>query len=163
MADRGLGNVFEIDSMSKRVAEAELASITDEATNMKYGRKKASALVKTLGKAQQRSFYERMQTAAFTLSTDGSNDNRSKQFPISDEPKIRVLRQNLVSLIVKVLCRFIKPAAVSGCVSEGVDFKSSYNLKDNKDLVICDAACSFIADFEGHADQAVLWGCKVVL
>ncbi|KAK3576179.1 hypothetical protein CHS0354_001198 [Potamilus streckersoni] len=64
----------------------------------------------------------------------------------SDEPKIHLLRKMLVNLIMKVLCSFVKPAFMSSCLPEAVDFKSSYCLKD-KDLVMGDAAHSFIGDF----------------
>ena len=45
-------------------------------------RKKATALVKELARGQQQCLSERMGTSAFTLSTDGSNDDNSKQSPI---------------------------------------------------------------------------------
>ena len=44
--------------------------------------KKTTALVKELARGQQHSLADRMRTAAFTLSTDGSNDDKSKQFPL---------------------------------------------------------------------------------
>ena len=49
--------------------------------DIKCGRKKATALVKSLAKGHQQRLTVRMQTAAFTLSTDGSNDDKSKTVP----------------------------------------------------------------------------------
>ena len=49
---------------------------------MRCCRKKTTALVKELARGQQHSLADRMRTAAFALSTDGSNDDKSKQFPL---------------------------------------------------------------------------------
>ena len=49
---------------------------------MRCCRKKATALVKELSHGQQVSLSDRMRTSAFTISTDGSNDDKSKQFAL---------------------------------------------------------------------------------
>ena len=64
----------------------------------------------------------------------------------SDEPKIHVLRQSLLKVLRNLLVRFVKPAAIRGVSLVDVNFKSPYNLKNDSELVIGDAARAFIAD-----------------
>ena len=64
----------------------------------------------------------------------------------SDEPKIHVLQQSLLKVLRNLLVRFVKPAAIRGVSLEDVNFKSPYNLKNDSELVIGDAARAFIAD-----------------
>ena len=51
-------------------------------TDIRCCLKKATTLVKELARGQQQSLSERRRTSAFTLSTDDSNDDKSKQYPI---------------------------------------------------------------------------------
>lgn len=46
------------------------------------GRNKTTCLVKELAKNQQATLVEKMKTGPFSLSTDGSNDEKSKPFPL---------------------------------------------------------------------------------
>ena len=48
---------------------------------MKCGRNKATAIIYDLADITKKSLAERMRTGPFTISTDGSNDDVSKQFP----------------------------------------------------------------------------------
>lgn len=64
----------------------------------------------------------------------------------SDEPKIHLLKRSLLKLIQTVLSRFVKPSALNNGRLQDVDFKSRYNLKDDKDLVIGEDCQNYIAD-----------------
>lgn len=46
------------------------------------GRQKATAVIKDLAVLSQKSLTDRMLSGPFTISTDGSNDAVSKQFPV---------------------------------------------------------------------------------
>jgi len=46
-----------------------------------------------------------------------------------------------------MLCQFLKPSAMSSGPVEEVDFRSKYNLKDDKDLLIREAPHDFIAEY----------------
>ena len=52
------------------------------AKELQCGRKKATGLVKELAHMRQIDIVTRMKNQVFTVSTDGSNDDKSKQFPI---------------------------------------------------------------------------------
>ena len=68
----------------------------------------------------------------------------------SDEPKTHKLRQSLLKVLRNLLVRFAKPAAIRGQSLECVDFKYSYKLKNDSDLVIGDAARAFISDAKNN-------------
>ncbi|XP_021346237.1 uncharacterized protein LOC110445779 [Mizuhopecten yessoensis] len=52
------------------------------AADMKCARNKTTVLIKEIATLQQGSLAERMKMRPFTISTDGSNDEKSKQYPI---------------------------------------------------------------------------------
>ena len=49
---------------------------------LQCGRKKATGLVKELAHMRQTDIVTRIKNQVFTVSTDGSNDDKSKQLPI---------------------------------------------------------------------------------
>lgn len=51
-------------------------------TGMKCGRNKATAILVELANMKQKELSDRMNNNAFSISTDGSNDASSKQYPI---------------------------------------------------------------------------------
>lgn len=61
----------------------------------------------------------------------------------ADDPKIHILQRALCRLLRSVLVRFVKPSAMSGKLEE-VDYRTSYNIKSNQDLVIGEDAKAFI-------------------
>jgi len=49
---------------------------------MKCGKNKATAMICEMAAITQENLVQRMRNGPFTVSTDGSNDNISKQFPV---------------------------------------------------------------------------------
>lgn len=68
---------------------------------MKCGRNKATAMIAEMATIQQKSLEERMKSGPFTISTDGSNDNISKQYPMvvrTIDPNSGLVNSELLSV-----------------------------------------------------------------
>ena len=68
---------------------------------MKCGRNKATAIIMDLAKITKKDISERMRTGPFTISTDGSNDAKSKQFPLvvrTVDPVTSTVNSELLSI-----------------------------------------------------------------
>lgn len=66
----------------------------------------------------------------------------------AEEPRVHTMRGSFQKLVQTILSRFVKPSAVQGKAVDTVDYRSKYNLKPNKELVIGEAAEQFIAQAE---------------
>ena len=64
----------------------------------------------------------------------------------AEDPKIHALRRMLHKLIRNILNRFVKPSAMIGKCVDNVNYKLSYNIKSNKDLVTGEDAKLFICN-----------------
>lgn len=64
----------------------------------------------------------------------------------SEEPQIHVLRGSLMSLMRKILVRFVKPSATSKTDVLSVQYKLPYNQKNGPDLCIGEDCTQFIKD-----------------
>lgn len=70
-------------------------------TEIKCGRNKATAITNEMAKLVQENLVRKMKNGPFTLSTDGSNDNIFKQFPIvirTYDPTKQLVNSELLSL-----------------------------------------------------------------
>lgn len=70
---------------------------------MKCGRNKATAIICDLADITKTTLAERMRTGPFTVSTDGSNDDMSKQFPLvvrTLDPSTLTVNSELLSIPV---------------------------------------------------------------
>jgi hypothetical protein len=81
------------------------------------GRSKATCLVKTMGQYAQSDLIKKMKSGVFSISTDGSNDEHSKQFPLvirtlSEEAETRQVTSELLSV-----------PTVDGCATGEAIFK----------------------------------------
>ena len=68
---------------------------------MKCGRNKATALLKELAHMTRGELADRMRSGPFTISTDGSNDETSKQFPLvirTVDSKTKAVNSELLSI-----------------------------------------------------------------
>jgi hypothetical protein len=66
----------------------------------------------------------------------------------SEQPKIHVLRRMLHKLLRNIMVRFVKPSALISKAVDQVNYKLSYNIKTNNELVIGEECQKFIADQE---------------
>ena len=70
---------------------------------MQCGRNKATAVIKEVAATCREGLIRRMKLQPFTLSTDGSNDTASKQFPIvvrTYNPDCKLVTSELLNLAV---------------------------------------------------------------
>ena len=68
----------------------------------------------------------------------------------SDSPKAHKMQNSCRKLIRDILVRFVVPAFGGGNVIEDVDYKSKYNLKHDKDLIIEEMSRVFIENKESN-------------
>ncbi|XP_021376724.1 uncharacterized protein LOC110465317 [Mizuhopecten yessoensis] len=92
-------------STAKRMTETLKTMFPDSeiANGMKCGRNKATAIICDLADITKKSLAERMRTAPFTVSIDGSNDDTSKQFPLvvrTVDPESMTVDSELLSIPV---------------------------------------------------------------
>lgn len=62
----------------------------------------------------------------------------------TEKPMIHVLRRSLLKLLRNIISRFVKPSALTSSSTEEVDYKISYNQKVDSELVIGEAARTYI-------------------
>lgn len=70
---------------------------------MKCCRNKATAVIKEVAKTAKESLVQRMKSQPYTISTDGSNDSNSKQYPIVVRclnPETNEVTSELLSLAI---------------------------------------------------------------